>query len=150
MRNSSATETKSLSLIRPRAFTTAARSTPSLSLGRISLSLSLTCSLVVALVLSNLVLSSGSGMGFGTQGTRGLPVPYQYTDFTTFPYSQNNWLYALDFFFWIVLLNLGINYYQLRKAKKPKGKLIDKEFMAMLIVSVILFLVSLVFFLAFR
>lgn len=109
-------------------------------------------SIVIAFILSSLTLSKETGIDFGYQGLKGLPIPYDYAWFPTFPSSQNNLIYAADFFFWIIVLNFVINFVYLRNSNKDLGiskRLFTKEFFYTLVFSVILFMVSLAVYMVF-
>jgi len=109
-------------------------------------------SIIAAFVLSSLTISKGPGLDGGYQGLKGIPIPYDYAWSPTFPSSQNNLVYAVDFFFWIIILNLAINFVASRTSIKTLGaakKLFTKELVYILIASTVLFLVSLVFHMAF-
>ena len=103
-------------------------------------------------MLSFWTISKQPGIDFGYQGLRGLPLPYEWVWYPTFPGSQNNLIYAVDFFFWVIVFNLAINFAILRKSNKTSSnnrRLFNKEFFYTLTFSVILFGVSLVAYMAF-
>lgn len=107
--------------------------------------------LVVAFVLSSITISKVPGTDLGSQGLKGVPIPYDYATYPTFPSSQNNLLYAVDFFFWIIILNLAINFIIWRNSNKASGNrwLVSKELIYMLTISSVVFFIALTFHFAF-
>ena len=68
-------------------------------------------------------------------GIKGLPIPYTYQTFPTFPTNQNSYLFALDFFICFLALNVVLDVWY-------EKKFILRNFIFILILSLLISLVA--------